>query len=234
MILTIPFLTTMTDIAIVIVTVFLVSIILAVVVGMLACQFCCEKDKDDPEVINSEGHKSIGLREVGSDGGFKYTPIRPMDTKPKEPRKIHDVEPDDSDVEKKTNEIINKKNPNETIVMNKNGNVKKVSINEAIKSDKDGKKKSESEDLIKGQKVIIAQGPKGTTSPSSPPTSPGQSSLTSPPSSKTSPSSSCKGESPGTASHITTDSAPEPTPISTRFENDAILVDDKTYDNQNS
>ena len=221
----------MVDIATVIATVFLVSIILAVVIGMLACQFCCDKDKkskDNPELINSEGHKSVGPREVRSDGSFKYTPIRPMDTKPKEPRKIHDVEPDDSDVKKKkTNEVINKKNPNETIVMNKNGNVKqKVSI----KSNKNGKKKSKSKDFIKGQKVIIAQGPKGTTSPPlSPPTSPGQSLLTSPPSPKTSPSSSSKGKSPGTASNMTSDSAPEPTPISTKFENDAKLVDDKTH-----
>ena len=219
----------MVDVAIVIAAVFLVSIILAVVIGMLACQFCCDKhkkSKDNPELINSEGHKAVGQREVRSDGGFKYTPIRPMDTKPKEPRKIHDVEPDDSDVKKKkTDEIINKKNPNETIVMNKNGNVKKVSI----KSNKNGKKKNKSKGLIKGQKVTIAQGPKGTTSPPlSPPTSPGQSLPTSPPSPKTSPSSSSKGKSPGTASNTTSDSAPEPTPISTKFENDAKLVDDKT------
>lgn len=225
------------DPAVVIAAVVLVLIIVILVIGLLICHFCCRpKTHGALPLIDSEGQRSAGPRGTGSDGSFPYTPIREMD-KPKSPRKIQDVEPDEADKKNKRQKISN-----EQVQVNKpvNEPTRKVSISKIKKgpSGTIGKvpskiSKKTSKEVNGGQRVIIAKGPQRATSPPlSPPNSPGKGSpLSSPQSPQSSPEStnSTKSpKSPGAASNMTSDSAPDPTPISDKLEKQTKLVDDKT------
>lgn len=232
------------DPAIIIAAVVLLLIIIILVVGMLICHFCCRsKDRETGlPLTNSEGHKSVGPREVRSNGSFPYTPIRAMD-KPKQPRKIQDVEPDDADAKNKKLKTSNddriKTTPNNTIKKVQTGSNLRASPIVTVKNNplvkRHGSKgklssKKRSKEVVSGgknnPKIIIARGPEGSTSPPLSPNSPDQSTLESP---KTSPdSTNSSPKSPGTGSNMTSDSAPEPTPITTQLENQVNLVDDKT------
>ena len=239
------------DLAIVIAAVVLTLLIVILVIGMLICHFCVKKkernDKNEPDgtINTSEGHKSVGPREIRSDGSFPYTPIREMD-KPKSPRKIVDVEPDEADAKNKdntiktTNVVTNKTPSNALIKKTPSGTAKNTQGVRAISINRSkGKIVKKSKDMIPGSKnnpkVIIAKGPNDPSSPplSPPPKSPTQSLLSSPQSPKTSPdSSSSSKKSPGAGSNMTSDSAPEPAPISDKLEKQVKLVDDKTHNSK--